>query len=103
MTRLIEIDDAKDGAPSLSVKVGDLLVFSASGGRTNTNDPSVRLVGVFVRAIIGVNRTVIEPMGPPNTVVFEARQQGQTTIDVISGDPFGAAASSTTLLIVVEA
>jgi hypothetical protein len=34
-------------------------------------------------------------------VVFEAQQQGQAAIDVISGDPFGAT-STTTLLIIVE-
>jgi len=101
MTRLIEIDDAKYCAPSLSVKVGDLLVFSASGGWVNTGDSALRLVGVFMRAVIGTNRMVLEPVGSPNAVVFEVQQQGQATIDVISGNPF-AITVSTTLLIIAE-
>jgi hypothetical protein len=101
MARLIEIDDAKACTPSLSVKVGDLLVFSAVGGRMNTSDPALRCLGAFMRAVVGTNRAVLEPMGLPNALVFEARQRGQAAIDVISGDPFGAT-STTALLIIVE-
>jgi hypothetical protein len=101
MTRLIEIENARACTPSLAVKVGDLLVFSAAGGRMKTSGPAVRFVGAFIRAVIGQNKAVIEPMGLPNVAIFEARQQGQATIDVISGDPFGTT-ETTTLLIIVE-
>jgi len=56
---------------------------------------------MFMRAVVGTNKAVLEPMGSPNALVFEARQQGQAAIDVINGDPFGTAAT-TTLLIIVE-
>jgi hypothetical protein len=101
MTRLIEIEDARLCAPSLSLKVGDLVVFSASGGRMSTGSPAVRFVGVFIRAGLGLNKAILEPMGRPNAVVFEAQQQGEASIDVIIGDPFGTTAT-TTLLIVVD-
>jgi hypothetical protein len=101
MTRLIEIEDASLCASSLSLKVGDLLVFSATGGRMNTGGPAVRFVGVFIRAGLGLNKAILEPMGPPNAVVFEAQQQGEATIDVITGDPFGTTAA-TMLRIIVE-
>jgi hypothetical protein len=100
MTRLIAIDDAKACAPSLSVKVGDLLVFSAFGGRMNTGSPALRCLGAFMRAVVGTNGAVLEPMGLPNAVVFEAQQQGQAEIDVIRGDPFGATSTETLLIIV---
>jgi hypothetical protein len=101
MSRLIEIDDARACAPSLSVKVGDLLVFSASGGRMNTSGPALRYLGAFMRAVVGTNREVLEPMGLPNSVVFEVLQHGQAKIDVISGGLSGNR-STTTLLIIVK-
>ena len=101
MAQLIEIDDAKGCAPSLCVKVGDLLVFSASGGRMNTSGSALRYLGAFMRAVVGTNRKVLEPMGLPNAVVFEVLQHGQAAIDVISGGPFGNT-STTTLLIIVR-
>ena len=102
MSRLIEIQDVVACAPSLTVKAGDLLVFYASGGRVNTGGSAIRLVGAFLRAVVGTNRMVIEPIGSPNSVVFEALHPGSVTIDVITGDPFGAA-TVTTLLITVTA
>jgi hypothetical protein len=100
MGRLVEIDDPAACRPVLSAKVDDLLVFAASGGRTNTSSTAVHLVGVFMRAVMGTNGTVIAPQGPPNAVVFLAQNRGQATIDVISGDPFGAA-TVTTLTVIV--
>lgn len=100
MTRLIEIEDVAGCVPSLSVKAGDLLVFSASGGRVNTSGSAMRLVGAFVRAVVGTNRMVIEPMGSPNSVVFEALHPGSVSIDLITGDPFGAT-TVTTLLVTI--
>jgi hypothetical protein len=101
MTRLVEIDDAAACTPALSVKVGDLLVFAASGGRADTSSNAVDLLGVFVRAVVGTNGRVVVPIGPPNAVAFLTQHRGQATIDVIGGEPFGAA-TITTLTVIVE-
>jgi hypothetical protein len=101
MTRLVEIDDAAACTPALSVKVGDLLVFAASGGRADTSSKAVHLLGVYVRAVVGTNGIVVTPIGPPNTVVFLAKHRGQATIDVIGGEPFGTAIV-TELTVIVE-
>jgi len=100
MTRLIEVDDVRACAPAMSVKVGDLLVFAASGGRVSTGGSAVRCLGAYMRAVIGTNRAVLEPQGLPNAVVFEALQPGQAAIDVTQGDPFGSSALSTLLVTV---
>jgi len=101
MTRLVEIEDPRACAPALSVKAGDLLVFSASGGRVSAGDTIVRCLGAYMRAVIGTNRAVLEPSGLPNTVVFEAVRAGQAAIDVMQGDPLGAN-QAVTLLVSVD-
>ena len=88
MTRLVEIDDPTACGPTLLVKVGDLLVFAASGGRADTSSTVLRLLGVFVRAVVGTTGTVVPPIGPPNAVVFLAQHTGHAAIEVVSGDPF---------------
>jgi hypothetical protein len=101
MTRLVEIDDPAACGPALSVKVGDLLVFAASGGRADTSSKAVLLLGMFVRSVVGTNGTVVAPIEPPNAIIFLAHSMGQATIDVISGEPFGTA-TTTTLTVIVE-
>jgi len=87
--RLVEIDDPAACEAVLSVKVGDLLVFAASGGRPDASSDALQLLGVFVRAVVGTTGTVMAPVGPPNAVIFLAQHAGHAAIEVISGDPFG--------------
>jgi hypothetical protein len=75
--------------PSLDIKVGDLLIFGATGGHIRSGADIVQFLGPFLPSTIQKDGKVISPMGTPNTVMFLARGPGTATIDVVTGDPWG--------------
>jgi hypothetical protein len=107
MSRLIEIQDVERLPPEITLRVGDLLWVPASGGRVhlpiaNTATSSgVQLLGIFVQAVLGLNGEVVAPEGPPNAVLFVARNPGKSLIDIMTGDPWQGSRIKT-LLINVE-
>jgi hypothetical protein len=88
MGRLIEIQTTQGLPPSLSVCVGDLLVFDASGGHVRSGADSVEFLGALMRSVVGENRQILAPLGAPNAAAFLARRTGAAEIDVIIGDPW---------------
>jgi hypothetical protein len=89
MGRLIEIQDALDCPASLTIAVGDLLQFSASGGHVMSG-ASLEMLGPFLPAVLAGNGEPLAPVGAPNTVLFLARRPGRAVIDVVVGDPWHA-------------
>lgn len=69
------------------VTVGDVLSFAASGGMI-AEGKAVEVLGILTESVLGVDGRIITPQGPPNVVLFRAREAGQATIDVILGDPW---------------
>lgn len=101
MSRLIEIQpSAQDMPGDMTVGVGDLLRFAASGGRVREG-AAVELVGIFVESVLGTNGSVLAPMGSPNTVLFRARTPGRSAIDIVTGDPWRSPATRS-MTVVVE-
>ena len=95
MGRLIEVQDAPGIPASLTIAVGDLLQFSASGGHVKAGAGVVEMLGPFLSAVLADNGRspspdVLSPMGAPNTVFFLARRPGCAVIDVVTGDPWHA-------------
>ena len=87
MARLIDVRD--QALPTqLSLRTGDVLVVSASGGFVSEGKPVVERLGPFIVGSLQPDGTILSPMGSPNTVLFWARQTGQATITVSLGDPF---------------
>lgn len=101
MGRLIEIQQAQGFPPSLTLKVGDVLMFGATGGHVQSGADVVEILGPFVPGIMGANGAILSPMGAPNAVLFLARRPGRATIDVVTGDPWYAP-QTTSLDITVE-
>jgi hypothetical protein len=101
MARLIEVQDARTCPSPLTVSLGDILLFRATGGRVRSGDDVVELVGTFLSAVLGDDGTILTPIGPPNTVLFRARRPGRARIDAVTGDPFHTP-QTTTLDITVE-
>ncbi len=101
MPRLIEVRDARACQSPQTIKVGDVFLFRAAGGHVRSGDDVLELLGPFTPAVVGDDGTIFTPMGPPNTVLFRARQPGQALIDVVTGDPFHAP-QTTVLRIAVE-
>jgi hypothetical protein len=101
MARLIEVQDARATPSPLTVHRGDVILFRAAGGKVRSGGDVVELLGHFLSAITGDDGHVLTPMGPPNAVLFRARQPGDALIDVMTGDPFNAP-QTTALTITVE-
>jgi hypothetical protein len=72
----------------LHVRVGDLLMFGASGGRLLEGGAAVELAGIFSTSVLSDDGRVLSPAGPPTTVFFRALQSGQARVEVIRGDPW---------------
>jgi hypothetical protein len=101
VSRLIEIQPiAQDLPAQLTVDVGDVLRFAASGGRVQ-NGEAVEILGIFVESVLGIDGRVLAPMGSPNAVLFKARRPGQAAIEVVCGDPWSSPAIRS-MTVVVE-
>lgn len=101
MGRLIEVPGGGRDVPGdLTVNVGDVLRFDATGGHVREGS-AVELLGIFVDSVVGTDGTVLAPMGAPNVVLFRGREPGRAAIDVVTGDPFRAP-TSRVLTVVVE-
>jgi hypothetical protein len=95
MARLI--DAAAGPLPAvITIRVGDLLRFGASGGHLLSGLDVLQLIGPFVPAVIGTNGQVLSPMSAPNAVLFLARAPGNARIDIVTGDAWHG--STTTAL-----
>jgi hypothetical protein len=100
VSRLIDIQPiAQDLPADLTVGVGDLLRFAASGGRVR-DGTAVEILGIFTESVLGTDGRVIAPMGPPNAVLFYARLPGRATIDVVTGDPWRSPATRSISILV---
>jgi hypothetical protein len=91
LAQLVEIQACQDLPPVLHVRVGDLLMFGATGGRLLEGGTTVELLGVFSTSVLSDDGRVLSPVGPPTTALFRALQSGQAHIEVIRGDPWQAA------------
>ena len=90
MKRLIEIDDATAVPSSVTIGVGDVLLFAATGSRVLSGSENIAVMGPFVRSVIGDDGQVYSPAGPPNSLAVVARQPGHAVIEVMTGDPWHA-------------
>jgi hypothetical protein len=94
MGRLIEVQDASsEYSRRLTVEVGDVIQFAASGGHVRSGVNVVEMLGPLVGAVLAndgctPSPDILAPMGPPNTVLFVARLPGRAIIDVVTGDPW---------------
>ena len=85
----------------LHVRVGDLLMFGATGGRLLEGGTTVELLGVFSTGVLSDDGGVLSPVGPPTSALFRALQSGQARIEVITGDPWQATPRRQQIAIVV--
>jgi hypothetical protein len=101
MGRLIDVQQGQALPARLTLRVGDLLMFSATGGRVQSGADVIELLGHFLPGVLADNDDILSPAGPPSTVFFLARRPGRATIDVVTGDPWHAP-QTTTLMLNVE-
>ncbi len=92
VTRFIEIQLAHADAPrvGLELSVGDVLKLSSTGARVLTGHHAVELLGIFTSAAFTTVGTILTPLGAPNVVLFRATEPGESSIEVMIGDPWHA-------------
>ena len=88
MSRYIDVRPDEEGLPAeLVIAVGDVVRFSATGGRIRSGT-GVELFGVLSESVVGTDGSVLTPLGAPGTVLVRARSPGLAVVDVVTGDPF---------------
>lgn len=91
MPRLIDV--GPDLPPTLTVKVGDIVRFSATGGRVTHGDAALESLGAFAPGVVGTHGGVLSPEGVPGMQAFRALRPGNAEIQVFRGG-FGFTATS---------
>jgi hypothetical protein len=86
VTRLIDLRPVAELPPTLAVRVGDVLLIGATGGRVRAGRRAAELWGPFVPADLTTAGAVLAPAGSPSTVVVRARRPGSATL-VLTVDP----------------
>jgi hypothetical protein len=90
MARLIEVERPEACPSPLAIRVGDMLLIRATGGRVRRGGSVVELLGPFLQAVVGTGGSVMAPEGPPGAVLVRARRPGVATVEVFTGDPWRA-------------
>ena len=101
LPRVIDIQVGQELPSALDMRVGDLLMFAASGGHILEGGAAVELLGSFTSSVISDEGSVLTPLGPPNVVLFRGRRPGRAQIDVIRGDPWQGSPQAQQIEIVV--
>jgi hypothetical protein len=101
MGRLIEVQQVQSAPPNLTIRVGDVLAFGATGGHVRSDGDVIEILGPFLPATLADNGQIVSPMGTPSVLWFLARRPGRATVDVVTGDPWQAP-QTTPLDITVE-
>jgi hypothetical protein len=101
MSRLIEVQQVEDCPTPLAVRVGDILLLRATGGRVRSGGRAVELWGPFLPAVVAGAGDVVAPVGSPSAVLVRARRPGSATLDLFTGDPWHEP-RTTTLGLTVE-
>ncbi|MBV9497377.1 MAG: hypothetical protein JOZ54_24280 [Acidobacteria bacterium] len=100
MSRLIEIQDASQLRNGLSLAIGDVVWFSATGARLDAGNDAVRIVGILQQAVTGPAGEILAPAGPPNVVLVQAVRAGSAQIEIVTGDPWSAVRTTSVRLTV---
>lgn len=100
MGRLIEASELGSRPAPLILRVGDVILFDATGGRAPP-DGVVELVGPLVRSVVGADGEVVAPMGAPNALFVRALRPGRAKLDLFTGDPW-CAPQTTAIVVLVE-
>ena len=88
MGRYVDLRPDDEGLPGeLVLAVGDVVRVAATGGTVRSGD-GVELLGILTDAVVGIDGSVVTPVGPPGVVLLRAREPGRAVLDLVSGDPF---------------
>lgn len=81
---MIEVG-AEELPQSLTVKVGDVLNFAASGGAVEAGEEVIEAIGPFAPAIVGLEGRTVTAESPPTSVLFRAQARGRARLALFTG------------------
>jgi hypothetical protein len=85
--RYLDIRPDDEGLPAeLVLAVGDVVRVAATGGGVRSGT-GIELLGVLTEGVVGLDGSVLTPLGPPGAVLFRAREPGRAGGAGGSGDP----------------
>jgi hypothetical protein len=87
MPRLIELQEVQRYRGPLTIRVGDVLLISGSGGQIESGS-SIELGGPYLPATAAASGEVLTAVGTPHTMLAWARRRGPAILEVVSGDPW---------------
>jgi hypothetical protein len=87
MMRLIELQEVKNCCGPLTIRVGDVLMISGSGGRIESGE-AIELGGPYLPATAVTSGEVLTAMGVPHTMLAWARRPGPAILMVVVGNPW---------------
>jgi len=86
--RYVDIRPDDEGLPAeLVLAVGDVVRVAATGGGVRSGT-GVEMLGILTEGVVGIDGSVLTPLGPPGAVLFRAREPGRAIVELVSGDPF---------------
>ena len=91
MARLIEVQQTDQFSAPLAVRVGDVLVFQATGARISDGESALEVFGPFVSAVVGESGAVLAPTGFPNAVLARAALRARQPSSCSRATPFTTA------------
>jgi hypothetical protein len=86
MGRLIVIERVQEISSHLSLRVGDMPLFTASGGHVRNGPEVIQMLGAFITSTLGDGGEIYTPLGPPNHVLFRCLSPGSAEIDIVTSD-----------------
>jgi hypothetical protein len=87
LPRLIEVEQAQELPPRVTLEVGDLVRIGATGGWVE-DGVSLKYLGAFRTGYMRQVGRVIAHSGPPNATLFHAIEPGRARISLFTGDPY---------------
>lgn len=87
MPRLIELQNVQECRGAISIRVDDVLLIPASGGRVESG-ASLEVGGPYNVATAIDTGEVLTATGAPHTILVWARTPGQAALEVTTGDPW---------------
>lgn len=100
MSRLIDI--GTEPASELTVRVGDVLSFAASGGRVEEGDLAIEALGAFQPAVVATNGEVMSPQTPATTMLFRATATGRARLSLFSSLDWAAPTARSVEIVVAD-
>jgi hypothetical protein len=102
MARLIEIQSGQRLPAKLNIRVGDALLFHATGGQVQSGAPVMEALGPFSASALSDVGEVLTALGGPDSILFVARRTGRCRIKVMTGDPWRGGDQAAVIQLLVD-